>query len=188
MLANMNFFEIVTSACNWNAARYDQEYNHVLTIKILGEELQETKAAGETGDLVEFADGLADMVYVTIGALWKHGLDPSIVEHTIDTVEFKATSIETAFINFCVAADAGEQIHWLAVLANLCRGILADALYSRDKALLVLSAVCKSNDTKLASKTASNVKANTDKGKAYVSPTEDIKTILAMEPVSNDLH
>lgn len=38
------------------------------------EELQEFTAAAMTGDMVEAADGLADLVYVTLGTAWMMGL------------------------------------------------------------------------------------------------------------------
>lgn len=46
-----------------------------LGLGLMLEELGETIQAAEQGDLVEFADGLADLVYVTVWTALAHGID-----------------------------------------------------------------------------------------------------------------
>ncbi|MGH7921872.1 MAG: hypothetical protein ACREQM_18295 [Candidatus Dormibacteraceae bacterium] len=48
---------------------------HRLRMALLDEELAELRNAGETGDLVEIADALGDLLYVTYGAAVTYGID-----------------------------------------------------------------------------------------------------------------
>jgi predicted HAD superfamily Cof-like phosphohydrolase len=46
-----------------------------LRIKLMDEELRETAHAMISSDMVEIADGLADLLYVTIGTALEYGID-----------------------------------------------------------------------------------------------------------------
>ena len=50
-----------------------------LRAELIAEEAAETVRALESGDLVEIADGCIDLIYVAIGCLLAHGIDPSRV-------------------------------------------------------------------------------------------------------------
>ena len=49
--------------------------NHALRARLIREEAQETLEAIEANDLVEAADGLADLVYVILGSAVEWGID-----------------------------------------------------------------------------------------------------------------
>ena len=57
----------------WNALRYKREYNHNLYTDLLFEEYSEYETAKT---LVDKLDGLADIFFISIGALWKLGKSP----------------------------------------------------------------------------------------------------------------
>ena len=51
------------------------EHVHRLRVALIDEELAEFRNAGETHDLVEIADALADLLYVVYGAGVTYGID-----------------------------------------------------------------------------------------------------------------
>lgn len=51
----------------------------VLRIDLLSEEFQEYVTAARQGDIVEVADGLADMVYIIFGTALAYGIDLPVV-------------------------------------------------------------------------------------------------------------
>jgi len=68
---------------DWNSARYNQDYNHALTIALLSEELTELRGAGSDVDVL---DALIDGVYIAIGAMWKLGLNEEQIIAAIHVV------------------------------------------------------------------------------------------------------
>ncbi|MCW2092456.1 UNVERIFIED_ORG: putative HAD superfamily Cof-like phosphohydrolase [Rhodococcus erythropolis] len=48
----------------------------VLALNLIAEELDELEKAVKESDLVEIADALADSIYVTVGLVLRHGIDP----------------------------------------------------------------------------------------------------------------
>ena len=73
----------IQSICDWNAARYEQELDVTLTHNLLEEEIEEFyDAETALGQL----DGLVDVVYVAIGAMWKLGLSPEQIQQAIKAV------------------------------------------------------------------------------------------------------
>jgi len=168
---------IVEDICKWNAARYDQQPSHELTMTLLLEELQETEEAYKDGEVIAILDGLGDIFYVAIGALWKTGLHHDQIARLLDAVEEKMPLIPSPAV----------ALHWyqedvqnplLALVALSCLKRLSALLSSDDLALDVIRAICISNNTKTATKTDNDVKANIDKGSAYVPPTEMLEDIL----------
>lgn len=61
---------VVNDHPTWPGSR-----THRLRMALLDEELAELRNAGETADLVEIADALADLLYVTYGAAVTYGID-----------------------------------------------------------------------------------------------------------------
>ena len=51
-----------------------------LGVRLLKEELQEYIDAHDEGDMVEVGDGLADILFIVVGLVIKHGLQDVIVE------------------------------------------------------------------------------------------------------------
>ena len=68
---------------HWNHQRYNQDFDHSLTFKLLDEELAEFNDA-ETD--VDKLDALVDIVYVAIGAMWKLGLTKWHINEAIQVV------------------------------------------------------------------------------------------------------
>ena len=167
---------IIESICNWNSARYEQEFNHDLTCNLLEEELGELGEAYEANDPVAALDGLGDIFYVAIGGLWKHGYDAKAITNIMDYIYQNTVALPNVAV--CVYWYRTEaEVSPLASVALAAHDRMAKLLNSQDKALDVVRAICVSNDTKAVKKTASNVKANIDKGTSYVSPTEAITKI-----------
>jgi predicted HAD superfamily Cof-like phosphohydrolase len=77
---------MIDRICKWNEARYSQHYNHKLTDQLLREELDELFEAYKAKDKVEMVDGLVDIIYVAVGALWKMGLDAEAIHAAISIV------------------------------------------------------------------------------------------------------
>lgn len=75
--------EIIARVIAWNGKRYPQVYNHTLTVDLLYEELNELDSALSKVDKL---DALIDIIYVSIGAIWKLGLDHQRIEEAIHIV------------------------------------------------------------------------------------------------------
>lgn len=168
---------IIESICNWNAARYTQEMSVPLTVALLTEEMDETVEAADTHDLVAICDGYADIFYVAIGGLWKHGLSYQTITARIDELGGKTGALPMIYesIDNYEASELPEELMLIALKA--IEG-LEKITKSSEAAFSIVRAVCNSNDTKVVKKTASDVKANISKGEAYVSPNKAIKSIL----------
>jgi len=170
-----NTDDVIVSICNWNEARYKQEYDHTLTMALLDEEFTEVNAAIAANDLVEILDGLGDMFYVVIGAIWKAGATPQDIKNLLDDMDRAPVPTISATFNWL---KVRQSLSALAIVALSAFQSLASQLNSKDAAMDIIRAICKSNNTKVVVKTANDVKANLVKGDDYISPTEDIKQII----------
>lgn len=190
--AILNTPTIVESICNWNKARYDQVFDDALQASLLTEELKELNDAFKVEDKVEVADACADIFYVAIGGLWKAGESAEGITSLVTTLEAKiqdmippvglAIAWHTMMPNrlsvsaLVACAACAELVSFLLSLDETHKKTEQDASIAAFK---IIRAVCVSNDTKEVKRTASDIKANTTKGSAYVSPTATIETILA---------
>lgn len=113
----------VERICLWNNRRYEQVYSKSLVANMIKEQLADLREAHKEGDEVDTLKTLVDIMYISIGAMWKLGLDKDQIE----------------------------------------------------KAIL---AVCDSNETKIALKTAHTIKANIIKGSDYKSPEKKLEAII----------
>ena len=86
---------IIESICDWNAARYDQVLSTNLTVDLLSEEDRETALAVANNDPVEICDGLADIFYVAVGGMWKHGLNHEEITEALDWASQSPTTTST---------------------------------------------------------------------------------------------
>ena len=166
------FVEICTRVAAWNNARYEQVYNAELAANLLCEEAKELLDALAVNDQVEFLDGVADVMFVAVGCVWKQNgrieLD-KLVEFNPeqDVMEVFGSLIEKT------------RMPTIYEINNACVCLLHSNGYTAEDYFEALLAVCDSNDTKAIKKTASNVKANVDKGAYFVPPTEALKRIVA---------
>lgn len=168
----------------WNSARYDQEYNHELTCNLLGEEFFEWTDA-ET--LVDKLDALCDLIYVAMGAMWKADIDPNNKEFQEHMMQ-RITAFAQANLVSPMALIAGALFDMannyltleesLTIIINACTAEMQNMGLSSDQCVAALLIVCNANDTKTVSKTASDIKANTDKGPNFVGPEKRLAKLL----------
>jgi len=173
----MNTDSIIESICNWNAARYEQEYNAELTEKLLLEELNELKFSVEKDTIIGTLDALGDIFYVTVGALWKQGYTPRGIETLLDHLEgsFYDGMPPSVAVLWHVSANKEYTLGFIA-LAVISK--LEFLLGSSEEAFNVIRAICISNDTKEIQRVDSSVKANIDKGEHYTPPTKMLEEII----------
>ena len=178
----MTFNIVNKRIIDWNAARYEQQFNEQLQYDLLlnpkSGEVQEWFDAMNACNEVEQLDALCDIYFVAIGGLWKLGLS---LDQIFDETKAAVTTPPERF-SFATVIDlwrAGEHKDAF-VHAIVCTMRYANIMgLSGEQIMRAVGAVCDSNDTKPAVKTASDVKANVDKGTTYVPPTEALKAILA---------
>ncbi len=72
-----NNYNIVHRCIQWNAARYNREYDSNLAIKLLLEETDELFAADQ---FVDVLDAVGDITFVAIGVMWKMGIPQQVIE------------------------------------------------------------------------------------------------------------
>ena len=170
----------------WNSRRYDREYNPELCLDLLTEEWIEYVQAD---NLVDRLDGLCDVAYVALGGVWKLNLAEADMDKAADLASehvllslqagAKADAVFKA-ISWYVASDddltAMFGCHCMSALAFYEAQVHG---FTPDQFNRAMLAVCDSNDSKSAKKTAANVKANTsDKGEFYKSPTAALTKIV----------
>lgn len=177
----MNFNTVNQRIVNWNAARYEQDFNEQLQYDLLfspkSGEIQEWADAFAAQDEVEQLDALADIYFVAVGGLWKLKLSIEQIASLIQShllVNEEHTFVPA--LNYWRQGKHEQAFgHAIIVTMHLAMSMGLSGI----QLLRAISAVCDSNDTKPAVKTASDVKANVDKGATYVPPTEALKAILA---------
>lgn len=181
---------------DWNAARYEQEFNRDLQFKLLTEEYNEfVEALNGTPHgvvSVEMLDALGDINFVAMGGIWKLGMDHDTVmagavagSELADRWTNEIGGMEPIMMLPALAGTlqyAKAQSHYLlvamAAISALCDLQLARYGFQPEQIEQVFFAICDSNDTKTVAKTASDVKANIDKGAGFVPPTEALARLL----------
>jgi NTP pyrophosphatase (non-canonical NTP hydrolase) len=177
----MNFNTVNARIINWNSARYEQEFNKQLQYDLLFSpttgEVQEWHDAVKAGDEVEQLDALCDIYFVAIGGLWKLGFELEAIRLLLTAaIQLENGNTFERALEYWRTDDYHQSFACIIVAAmHLAIGMGLSGL----QFLRAINAVCDSNDTKPIVKTASNVKANVDKGVEYVPPTEALKAILA---------
>lgn len=193
---------IYNHVCAWNAARYEQEFNLELAVKLLREEyaaewLQHvTKLTcmhtHEKELYVKLLDDLADICYVAFGICWKVGATwQDICDAQARVLHNQMAALEAwpqvrpgYFVGTLI--DSFEFDNELGVIDNMVQIINCcgcEALYTLqltpeqfERAIL---AVCMSNNSKSVKRVASDVKANAgDKGPYYFAPDVALRKII----------
>lgn len=181
--------DIYIRVANWNKQRYDQIYNQPLTIALLREEYQEWR---DDTDKVKKLDGLCDIVYVALGAVWKANIPDTLIglaqQRSLEIVDNLVSAFElnpAYFIGSIIDVLENEpdypveqatiNIIGLATAQALAMGL------SYDQFLEALAVVCDSNDSKSVKKTDASVKANAgDKGDNFIAPEPRLAAILLL--------
>lgn len=178
--------KIFVRAARWNAARYDREYNHELSVALLREEHTEWLEATE---LVDQLDALCDQIYVAMGVLWKLNIDEETNLYNANMAAGdvrKLIKTDTIMPGYLVSAvlssyehDSEYPVAYAMHMIIQCCLVQMGAMHlSHDDMKNAMNIVCDANDTKAVKKTASNVKANTDKGIDFISPEPRLQALL----------
>lgn len=169
----------------WNAKRYEQEYNAELTHSLLVEEYQEW--ASSDSDVINELKELCDIFFVATGASWKLG---GFDNEELQEAEAFANSIGELVPSIWPGVVIGGLIdqhamgmvpvpgYWLNCIANLAVLQMTCLGLNPEQCQAAILAVCDSNDTKTVKKTASDVKANIDKGPYYRPAEPALRKIL----------
>lgn len=179
---------------SWNEKRYPQEYSHQLTLALLREEYREwLEALSEVDKL----DALCDLLYVSLGAIWKfngtqeqneegesraHSLAHQLVELTNEPNQAYFVGYQIDVLEFEKDYPVLVGLHLIikfSLLQMLAMGL------SYDQCIEAMLVVCDSNDSKSIKKTDPNVKANAgDKGAFFVAPEPRLQQILDKREVT----
>lgn len=97
-----------------------------LGLGLMLEELGETIQAAEQGDLTEFADGLADLIYVTIWTALAHGIDLPAVWAEVQRSNMEKFP-ECGACSGSGEPEDGECIRGCSACSGLGRVVIRDA-------------------------------------------------------------
>lgn len=166
----------------WNSQRYDQVYDYGLASRLL---LEETQELFDAHSVVDKLDAIGDIVFVAIGVLWKLGL-PNEVIHAI----FHDHDLAEASLEECNHIGQNVIFHGMDMIDDSIEGVYpglgltAHSVFVTALAALrglkmqryfydVVHCICDSNATKeIKGKVDATVKANVDKGKGFIPPTD----------------
>jgi len=187
-MSNVNLGTIFERASKWNSVRYPRVYNHELSVNLLDEELNEYFEAESSVDQL---DALCDLVFVSMGILWKTGIDIRLLDSTSDWSNTQATALLKANVFEPIHLVASVLIKYkyvneeyptaLAVqtIITLCMVQMSGMGLNTEESLAALLIVCNSNDSKSIKKTEPHIKANGgDKGKDFVTPEPALLDLL----------
>lgn len=177
----------------WNAARYEQEFDAVLFYNLMSEELMEAgNALAEWYDertntqAAHFIKEVIDCMYIAEGAAWKANIELGDAARQQVTAELQLLeSLDFCGLHLMGAAFAQwtlDQCLELAVLRIATFGmhtLQQIGVPTIEQAYEMLNAVCVSNASKPVQKVASNVKANAgNKGSMFIKAEPIIEAIL----------
>lgn len=178
---------LVKQVITWNAERYNQQYDHSLSEKLLLEELHELYTSE---DWVDILDSIGDITFVSIGVMWKLGIH---FEDIIDLFERMQPGKTLEYYNqesdkyICYICEKHSfklyhslQLKMLTQAMFITSYTMLNRIGMLDKFLAVLEIICISNNTKAIpkQKVLSNIKANINKGESFVPPTEALIKLL----------
>lgn len=188
MITDLNLYTVYLRVVAWNAARYEREYDHDLSVSLIQEELCEFFDAQT---LVDSVDALCDTIYVALGILWKLNLPSEVVTDSANVASEQVTKMlntdtlaPAMFAYGALLQYRYDSEYPVAIAANtiicLCVNQLRMMGLSMADVETALLIVCDSNDSKSVKKTASNVKANDgDKGTGFVPPEPRLQALLS---------
>jgi hypothetical protein len=178
--AKISNYNVIGRIIKWNNVRYGQNYDSLLTIKLLEEELEELQNAKTT---VEILDACADIIFIAIGAAWKLGLSILLLETLFYTVKIQNGSDHCRELIFdtllSLPINISEDIKLLiqsvfSIVIPKLRSILS----IKTDFFTLMNIICTSNETKSVHKTPAYKKYLVGKGPNYVPPTEALKNFV----------
>lgn len=178
--------EVYKRVAAWNNLRYEREFDLQLTLSLLHEEIGEFF---EADNVVDEVDALCDTIFVALGAVWKldgdteHATQRSnVVCHVlVDLQELLPVYYLPSFLS--AMAHGGNPMSMLWNIIQVSAAQLSYIGLTPSGIEQVLLAVCDANDSKSATKTASHIKANIDKGPNFVPPEKRIAEILKSQNI-----
>lgn len=186
--------EVYNRVAGWNSLRYEREYNHKLLLELLNEEYQEYLDAKTEVDEI---DALGDIVYVALGGLWKLNISNEDLQMSSDIANdllkdfINETPIDPIYLakgwlDFLLANDdIQDSAIGLQAVCQLCLTQMSGYRLDFDQCKACLLVICDANDSKSIKKTASDTKANTDKGPYFVPPEARLQAILDTREVTH---
>lgn len=167
----------------WNSARYEQEYNYLLTQSLLVEEYHEwLQAPDQVNDLKE----LCDIIFVAMGGIWK--LLDNDVQAQQDAEKFTKIILGQAELapGYIVGALLDQNAITPQNQMDLMHNIIACtasqmALHglNQEQIIEALNLVCDSNDSKTIIKIASDAKYSRDgKGNFYLPAEPNLRKLM----------
>jgi predicted HAD superfamily Cof-like phosphohydrolase len=187
-----DLFEVKTRAAGIARVREAK-----LRFGLIKEELQELLDAIEDVDIVEVADALGDIEYVTVGALQVFGYGSIAIEKfkllmetqfesDLDQMDLSTNPLLTPEGQQEILDDlrlymlTAEDDHLSSSLVTLLYLVALAGAYYKIEIADVVEAIHKSNMTKLGAngEVLRNEKNKVIKGPNYQSPTKDIENIL----------
>lgn len=182
---------IVGKCIAWNKQRYEKEFDYDLSLSLL---LEETQELYDAKDVIEVLDAVGDITFVTIGIMWKLGIDEEDIYQIFysknlnafsnhEAFEYYNEELSTFLHNYIKTFSHEERLilnFALCQVFNTClstlRGLNMQAPFYN-----IVDAICESNNTKeIKGKTASNIKANINKGSNYIAPTNKLIEIYSL--------
>lgn len=178
--------KVIKRVNRWNAARYEQEYNHELSMSLLLEELTEWFEAESDVDKL---DALCDEIYVALGVLWKLQVSPEANQQAAEeatedlTALFATQTIMPGYLMASILASCKYDsnypiVYTMHMLINCCFAEMGAMGLTPEDMVKALTMVCDANDTKAVNKTPSHIKANTTKGLDFISPEPALQALL----------
>lgn len=173
--------DLIQRTFNWNAKRYDRVFNLPLTTNLLFEEWEEWLNAEKDVDL---CDAMIDTAFVAYGAIWKTNDVPNYeqAEGLVNSI-IEISGMIPGYVIPCYILAMKENngitiATKLLVIAMLCACQLSLMGLTDDEIARCYEVVCDSNDSKTIVKTASDVKANINKGEFFIPPEPRLQEIL----------
>ena len=174
---------VYARVAGWNAKRYEQEYDAKLAIALLEEELQEWVEAKTP---VEKLDALCDLAYVAYGVIWKASTSNEAIAKDYatsldmidiyDKLEYTDIILHSAGLIKMLHTNHPARLAGLIAVIALAQMLSMGLSYTQ--AIEAMHIVCDANDSKSATKTASHIKANKDKGAGFVPPEVLLEELL----------
>lgn len=177
---------IYARVANWNSLRYEQEYDHKLSVALLEEELEEYYEADTSVDQL---DALCDLIYVAMGIIWKCKTPVKVMAYNADLAQefltglLKTNSYDPIFFLSSTLAkfkyDNHPPANVAAIVVTTCFTQMTGMGFNLSESMNAMMIVCISNDTKSYKKTPAHIKANSgDKGSDYIPPEPRLQAII----------
>ena len=166
----------------WNRARYRRAYSHKLFSDMLFEEYTEYM---ESVTLSDKLDGLADLYFINIGAMWKMNLEPfDFLSREVLVLDWMDPNVDSSQKELLTSVttklfETEDEYIIKKQLSSLIEIITKEFFYigcNKDQAYKALQIICDSNDSKEIIKLDIHTKGSL-KGTKFVPPFIRLKLL-----------